>query len=788
MSALDGFYATWNDARNTFGEGTPQGGSQIDASPTFSRLGEDVQAAAPGDTWTGAGSEAYGGANKKHGENLTKLADLDQRLAAQLDQAADVVTTGRGNLDAVRQWVTDAANSVPPGKQRDELLMRIANSGLGQVSEIVQTSNDANNTIRDNMNRLKPEFQAIGFKEEQGAGDDPLNAQGEGEDKPGEENEESAEEQGKKDGEALAEQAGTPSAYRDPAVLDQVADNLPGSPLTQEQTEALARGEEVDDVPPETLAYYREFYQAAGKDGLLLLDRHLESQEAAGNAEAGQQRDKLANGLTVTSNENIVERNPDGTIADRGGYDQLPPDLREMLEVRRDDPTYPGWETVGPTEAKSQHVADVVQFSELMGEANPGYQPGSRLGTEMYMKSADMVEYSQGGWGMTDTPPEAYERAANSLADVAGRNNAASAQIWSGTGDDLPDGYNREETVRTLMGHDWSQSGTEGTGAATLLDWMTEDMNRPVGDPIGDRARLAFTEVPHMLAPDDNEAVRNTMRESFALSDAMSTEMSQLLGSNLDSLATPGLYQQGFETTGFDNQGNPILSAVDGDRLLELGSYSEEGRVTLTHAVESAQLAELREAMKDNPGNVGGTLDDSAMGSLSGRIDDAMLDAVEHRNEVNRNEVDEANAKDAVWRAKVLGAELAGIATDELAGKIPGSGPITDVTGLEPGEAVEQQIKDWIAKPEYHDVTLAETQTLEAASPARAHQSILQAAFDNGQLPAVLMPGGEPLDLSGPPLAENSPEGQALKNFLESRGLEQYVKDYTQSYDTNVGE
>ncbi|MDO3635904.1 EspA/EspE family type VII secretion system effector, partial [Mycolicibacterium arseniciresistens] len=124
MSALDGFYATWNDARNTFGEGTPQGGSQIDASPTFSKLGEDVQAAAPGDTWTGAGSDAYGGANKKHGENLTKLADLDQRLAAQLDQAADVVTTGRGNLDAVRQWVTDAANSVPPGKQRDELLMK----------------------------------------------------------------------------------------------------------------------------------------------------------------------------------------------------------------------------------------------------------------------------------------------------------------------------------------------------------------------------------------------------------------------------------------------------------------------------------------------------------------------------------------------------------------------------------------------------------------------------------------------------------------------------------------
>ncbi len=75
MSALDGFYATWNDARNTFGEGTPQGGSQIDASPTFSKLGEDVQAAAPGDTWTGAGSAIGLGAGS--GPRVTRCRGLD---------------------------------------------------------------------------------------------------------------------------------------------------------------------------------------------------------------------------------------------------------------------------------------------------------------------------------------------------------------------------------------------------------------------------------------------------------------------------------------------------------------------------------------------------------------------------------------------------------------------------------------------------------------------------------------------------------------------------------------
>jgi uncharacterized protein YukE len=781
VSALDGFYATWNDARNTFGEGTPQGGSQIDASPTFSKLGEDVQAAAPGDTWTGAGSEAYGGANKKHGENLTKLADLDRRLAAQLDQAADVVTTGRGNLDAVRQWVTDAANSVPPGKQRDELLMKIANSGLGQVSEIVQTSNDANNTIRDNMNRLKPEFEAIGFKEEKGDGEDPLAAHGDEEDKPGEEKEDkSAEEQGKKDGEALAEQAGTPSAHRDPAVLDEVADNLPGSPLTQEQTEALARGEQVDDVPPETLAYYREFYQAAGKDGLLLLDRHLEAQEAAGDADAGRQRDQLANGLTVTSNENIVERNPDGTIADRGGYDQLPPDLREMLEVRGGD-KYPNWETLGPTEAKIQHVGDVVQFSELMGEANPGYQPGSRLGTEMYLKATDMVD-KPGGWAMSEFTEGQYDKAANSLADVAGRNNAASAQIWSGTGDDLPDGYNREETVRTLMGHDWSESGTEGTGAATLLDWMTEETNRPLGDPIGDRARMALTEVPDMLAPMDNEALRNSLRDSFARNDAVSTEMAQLLAGNTEAIANPGA-AGGHNETKIDPLGYANLSAADASRLLELGSYSEEGRVTLSAAVEAVRVSELQAAMTANPGMVNHSLDNSVAAFLSGETDRAMIEAIKHQNEVFKQEVE--NPRDAVYRAKILGAELAGIATDELVGKVPYSGPITDVTGLKPGELIENQIKEWIGKPEYQAMPVPETANLRAGAEHQAEQAILQAALQAGQLPPeFIAPNGQPIVVES--FSSQDPRVAAFNTWLASRGLSEYVHEYSQTYGNSI--
>ncbi|MDO3640145.1 TPR repeat region-containing protein [Mycolicibacterium arseniciresistens] len=696
-----------------------------------------------------------------------------------------MVTTGRGNLDAVRQWVTDAANSVPPGKQRDELLMKIANSGLGQVSEIVQTSNDANNTIRDNMNRLKPEFEAVNFSSEGSPSGDP------GDDKETEERDKlprgtptgEGESEGEQDGEAVAEQADLPPDQRDPAVLDEVASNLPQNPLTQAQIDALARGEEIDNVPKETQEYYRDFYQAAGKDGLLALDRHLEAQEAAGDTDAGAQRDSLANGLMVTSNENIVERNPDGSIASRGGYDQLPSELRDLIEWRNGD-AIPNELELGTVAAQEQNIADMTQLGELMGEANPGYQPGTQLGTEMYQKAADMVEPNRDGWAFRDTSVETYERAANNFADVAGRNNEASYRIWSGDG--MEPGYNPEHTVRTLMGQDWSNAGG-GTGAATLLDWMNEDMDRPVGDPIGDRARQAFTEVPAMLAPGDNDPVFNTMRDAFAHNDAVSTEMAQLLAENTGSLAGPGTYANGYPETTFDSAGNPVLAASEANRLLELGSYSEEGRVTLAHAAETGRIDELEAAMRANPGNIEQDVNNSPAGSLSGRIDNAMLDAIGHHNEVFQNEMTEEQQRDAVYRAKILGAELAGVATDELAGKIPGSGTITDVTGLAPGDLVENQIKEAIGTAQYEGISAPHQDDLGAGANRQAQQAILQAAYDAGQLPPELAPNGQPINLSGQPLAPGSPEAIALDNFLDSRGLNPYVENYGQSYKIDVG-
>jgi EspA/EspE family len=53
VTVLNAFLATWSNARQTFGEGTPQPGAQYDDSDTLNQLQSTVQTAAPGSKWTG---------------------------------------------------------------------------------------------------------------------------------------------------------------------------------------------------------------------------------------------------------------------------------------------------------------------------------------------------------------------------------------------------------------------------------------------------------------------------------------------------------------------------------------------------------------------------------------------------------------------------------------------------------------------------------------------------------------------------------------------------------------
>ncbi len=184
VGVLDAFMSTWSTARSTFGDGSPQTGDRYDNSSSLRQLQSDLAAAAPGSRWTGSAASAYACANSEHRRVVSDLAGLDQRLRAHVDQSAAVVSTGRVNLDAVRNWVTAAAASVPQNAAGERMMLPIVQKGIAELMNIMQTSNGQLNSIGAKIRGLGDEYQELGnqrFGKEGG----PQFAGGEGDEKGG---------------------------------------------------------------------------------------------------------------------------------------------------------------------------------------------------------------------------------------------------------------------------------------------------------------------------------------------------------------------------------------------------------------------------------------------------------------------------------------------------------------------------------------------------------------------------------------------------------------------------
>jgi hypothetical protein len=162
VSVLNAFEATWTSARSTFGEGAPQTGAQYDNSAVLRRLEADLEGAAPGSRWSGTAADAYDNVNTEHRRVIGQVAGLDQRLSAHVDRSAAVVDAGRRELDAVRQWVLDAANSVPPGPAGETMKLPIVQKGIAQVIDVIKRSNGALNAVGEQIRALGVEYRLLG--------------------------------------------------------------------------------------------------------------------------------------------------------------------------------------------------------------------------------------------------------------------------------------------------------------------------------------------------------------------------------------------------------------------------------------------------------------------------------------------------------------------------------------------------------------------------------------------------------------------------------------------------
>jgi Alpha/beta hydrolase/EspA/EspE family len=163
VSALDGFYSTWKKAKNTFGEGVPTDGTRYDGSSRLMQMKTTIESAAPDDRWQGSGANAYSAANKEHAGVYEKLADLDKKMAAEVTNAANVVTNGRTKLDSTKSWVDSVVSSLPAGsaEAREKALIPIAREGITQVNNTVQDANKEMNNISGRITGYKGEFDAL---------------------------------------------------------------------------------------------------------------------------------------------------------------------------------------------------------------------------------------------------------------------------------------------------------------------------------------------------------------------------------------------------------------------------------------------------------------------------------------------------------------------------------------------------------------------------------------------------------------------------------------------------
>ncbi|CPW66725.1 TPR repeat region-containing protein [Mycobacteroides abscessus] len=757
---------------------------------TMTRHFEDVR-----DDWKGLGYDAARDhAATEHSSGLKVTTEVDS-LHTAATQGAAMLTSRRDVLlnkvaDAVHDGCTVAddwkvSKTVPAGATQQQAT-DIANAVKGHQDAI----NGAVSALKDEADTtargIDDAAQRIRVRGDE-AGDGDLAAL----DRPAESD---AARLGEEDGKALADEAAKPPHQRDNTVFDRVASQLPTYLLTDADLKELAAGREVATVPQAVQEYYRDLYRTAGKDGVLALSDYLKGQESAGNPTAASARDALANGFTTISNEKVgTGRDASGKLVNAGGYQYVPKDMQQLIERRANDLVPIPNEGESPSARQlelERNASQLSSFSDMIGQANPGYQPGTELGTRLYEKAADMTKNGFGQWAqgyIEGDPhgsltylddPKRFDWAAGTFADIAGRNNEASYQIWAGEG--MHEGYNREETIRSLTSYDWSGSDG-GRGASTLFDWITDGSNQ-TGTPLFEHAQQALAEAPRILAGDD--ATWSKTRDSFAHAPELATAMSRVLTTNPESMDPRG-YPAGWGEASQVANGHAYLRASELQRLMELGSYSHEGQVNLATQSELQRAEALTRVLAQDPnGDLTKTLALQGGANLAGRVDDAMRVALIHQNELGAANF---QPEGVLANVKLIGASLAGELVGMGINRVPYLDNALNVVGAGDvsGDLTNHLIKA-MQIPEYDKLPVPNVDDLRAQAQGSISNTILRAAQNTGvQLPPELWAGDQPISFRGSP--PPTPAQIAVwEAFQQQHGLAQYVTDYLQSYAVGV--
>ncbi|MCC3333404.1 TPR repeat region-containing protein [Nocardia abscessus] len=628
---------------------------------------------------------------------------------------------------------------------------------------------------------------------------------------------------GREDGRAVLA-AIRPDGTVDPAILDQIASRLPQGVLSEQELHILAEGGEISTMPASTQQYYREFFQGAGKDGIVALTDHLESQDKAGNPAASAKLTALGNGLLAVSNEKVgTGKDANGRLQSPGGYEQLPKDLRDLVSRR--------WQDLDPNELakpgqQAKDFRDLSSVGDLVSHASSGNQPGKIFGIELSRQGASMAEYLDAnqkvrgdmlpGEGWQPGDKDRIENGARELFDTGLRNHESSAALLSGdlpadipkpAGEDVRPGeiaYDRDKFASTVLNHDW---GDDGKTPAKLFDWVATETHevdsdgKPTEQAI--LARRTLIELPEFFAPvegpqdpaqlgdkpdthrssnlvtKDGTTVFQSNAAVFAENPELSKALANVMGSNIDA------YSERFGETGLTPKGlQPRLEGTDADRLLFLASQSDQGRLTLEVSRQAYEANVINQAFTNSDTNAGVQASESVrkIAGLDARLtaaaENAMTFQDEHKiGDYNDHQIELFEKKRA---AAEIVAEMT-IGQIEVPRQVPG-GPIASMVADQLKEsATEAAIEKFVPEPKELRQTFPDIANINAQGERDIQMQIISSALATGQdVPSALIDPTtrQPIDLNGT-LEEY--QIRARDEFFRDYNFTQFITDYTQS-------
>ncbi|MBU8811571.1 hypothetical protein KL953_22055 [Mycolicibacterium goodii] len=679
MGALDGFYSTWNKARETFGQGVPTDGSQFDQSRSLTQMKASVEAAAPDDRWQGSGANAYAAANKEHAQVYQKLADLDQKMAAEVKNAANVVSAGRTNLDNAKGWVESMANSLPAtsAQDRERKLIPIAREGINRVDNIVKTATSGMMAIKGNVEKLRGEYDTIktsmrfGPESEKKPGDKDAEALGA--------KDEHDEDLKPEDMEDLVRRAVKEGDQDAAATVDELLNGI-----DETQLGPNSKAHPLTPVQAELVGQLQAQLKPMSLDELNVVRERL-----------GPHKDVVANAMQVMSDPDvsyprhdgdgpqIVSDYPGAPLPNRGvlpgDTGALPDGVQAVLNQRGDflgppDPGagYPG--SRPDLEGSARHEAEtgLRNLADIVGEGDPKFQQGSQLDREMMSNAKEWLgaQEDPGGRSQSHWGDEVVQR----VFETAGRDTVVSHDMIVGD----------REFVRDVLTHEWQD---DGKAARTLTDWIGQSATST--DPIVNaRAGETASALADFLGdPANKDLLLNNNTGSHpnmslgqmnpeltrSLAGAVSPYIDDMAGRSLDG-TTGWTLKDGASDLSYPHAANVLgVLGTDADAAKILDDRS--------NSVQATYINEYANSVIDSNGQFADAHAMEAAGRLKGIVDQGAFIAA------SDVESDAAKARQAAWERMERNYNAAA----GLIGSAPYAGP-----GLELGSTL---MKDAILGP-----------------------------------------------------------------------------------------